>query len=141
MRVREFLPGADVFDLAEMAGAGTLHEWIVAREQLAQSSMVRRFLRDGRLLGLMGIYPVSRELGECWFDIKREAAPDMLWVARQVRLTLTGTPYPALVTVVRTPAGAKIARACGFGFFQTTSLGDVYGQGIERNFRFGRAEG
>lgn len=129
--MREFLIGADVVDVADMLGVTTRFAWIVSRMQLEQSTMVRRFVRDGRLLGLFGLYPVSMDLGECWFDVKPEAAPDMLWIARQVRLTLTGTPYPALVTVVRTQAGARIARACGFDFFERTELGDVY----ERNFR------
>lgn len=137
---REFLPGADLFDLADIAGATTRLEWIVAKEQFSQSTLIRRFVRDGRLIGLMGLYPVSLDLAEGWFDIKPEAAPDMVWLCRQIRLTLTGAPYPAIVTVVRTQAGARIVSACGFAFHERLEAGDLYVRSGERNFRRG-AEG
>lgn len=132
---REFLAGADLFDLAEICGARTRLEWIVAKEQLGQSTLVRRFVKDGRLMGLMGLYPVSLTLAEGWFDIRPEAAPDMVWLCRRIRLTLTGTPYPAIVTVVRTQAGARIVSACGFAFHERVDAGDIYVRSDQLDFR------
>ena len=122
---RAFSAGSDLYDLAEMLGQTTMLEWVVAKSQQAASDTFT-FHRDGRLLGLFGIHPVSPGLGEVWFDIKPEAAPDMVYLARQFRLTLTASRYPAFVTVVRTDAGARIARACGFRLFERQAAGDIY---------------
>lgn len=124
---------ATIVDLAELCGATSRLEWAVAREMHAGGDTWTLW-HDGALLGMFGIYPVdaARTLGECWFNILPQAAPHMLFLVRQIRLTLMAGSYPAYVTVVYTAAGARIASACGFSLREKREFGDLYEQSVRK---------
>lgn len=116
---------ADIFDLADLAGARTVIHWAVVKEMHAsgQSFVVSA---GEIILGLFGVYDLGEGAGEAWFNVRRDAAAHMLALIRSVRLTLPGLGYREIVTICATRQGARIAAACGFTPAGNCELGDIW---------------
>lgn len=103
-------------DLGEVYGDLSPFVWAVACRQIALGPSYAITGADGRALFVGGFVPMS-EAWECWFHAAPEAAPHMLALRRLARLTLQDLPQSdprPVETVVRTPAGARIAAMLGF---------------------------
>ncbi|RUW39140.1 hypothetical protein EN739_31615 [Mesorhizobium sp. M2A.F.Ca.ET.017.03.2.1] len=116
---------ATLFEMAELSGASSRLMWAVAREMWAKGSTFA--IRDGdELVGLAGIYPMTPDCGEAWFNIRPTAARHMLAICRAIKLTLRSSGYREIVAVVGTDAGRRIAAAAGLTFFEATEMGEVW---------------
>jgi hypothetical protein len=115
---------ATLFDMAEMCGISSRIQWAVAREAW-RSGETFALRDDDRLLGVFGLYPIEHG-AEAWFDIRPEAAPFMLRLIRDIRLTLASRSYPEIVVICHTNAGRRIAAASGFELFSEGGL--TYGR-------------
>jgi hypothetical protein len=116
---------ATILDVAELSGAISPLMWAVAREMWAngQTWAIRV---DDELVGIAGIYPLQPEIGECWFNVKPQAARHMLAIVRAIRLTIRESRYREIVVACDTPAGVRIARSAGFSFHAATQNGEVW---------------
>lgn len=112
------LRAADIFDMAELCGASTVFEWRVAREMLARGLCWAAEDESGVLVALGGLYPRDDGSHELWFAPGAPASRHMLALARLTRLTLCAGSYGEIVTVCRTRAGKRLARAIGFQFMR-----------------------
>ncbi|CDI08691.1 protein of unknown function [Agrobacterium pusense] len=108
---------ATLFDMAELSGANTLVGWAVAREMWSGGETFAMRYGD-ELVGLFGLYPTETG-AEAWFNIKEKAAPHMLRLIRDIRLTLASRSYPEIVVICTTDAGRRIAIASGFHLFES----------------------
>jgi hypothetical protein len=118
---------ATVFDMAELGGATTQVHWAVAREMWSGGETFA-MRRGDRLLGLFGLYPCG-DGAEAWFNIAPAGADHMLWLIRQIRLTLASRSYPEIAVICTTAAGCRIAVACGFQFVKICDLGEIWTYG------------
>jgi len=103
-------------DLAEIYGEVDATLWTLACHQLRMGPSYAVRGGDGRALFVGGFIPTG-DCWECWFHAAPAAAAHMLALRRLARLTLLDLPHcdPRPVeTIVRTPAGARIARMLGF---------------------------
>lgn len=107
---------ADLFDMAALGGASSAFEWRVAREMLARGLVWAAEDDAGALVALGGLYPLGNGRHELWFSPGAAAPRHMLALARLTRLTLCAGSYGEIVTVCRTRAGKRLARAIGFQF-------------------------
>lgn len=103
-------------DLGEVFGEVSPFAWTVACQQLATGPSY--VVRDGsaRALACGGFIPLG-DTWENWFHAAPAAAPHMRAVVRLARLTFADLPHSdprPVETIVRTPAGARLARLLGF---------------------------
>ncbi|NUR12349.1 MAG: hypothetical protein HOQ20_10980 [Bradyrhizobium sp.] len=116
---------ATLFEMAELSGAHSRLMWAVAREMWAKGSTFA--IHDGdELVGLAGIYPVTPDCGEAWFNVRPETARHMLAICRTIKLTLRSSGYREIVAVCTSDAGKRIAAAAGMQFFERTEMGEVW---------------
>lgn len=106
---------ADLRDMAELGGAMTRVQWAILRDMWA-SGPTWSLSVAGAPVALCGLYPLDEGGFEAWFNLAPAAAPHMLEIVRAVRLTLSAKAYGSIVTVCRTRAGKRFARAAGFAF-------------------------
>lgn len=128
---------ATLLDMAELVGATTPLLWAVAREMHRSGDTWAVHDAGGRLLMLAGLYPLGAGVAEAWFNVRPEAAAHMLAIVRGMRLTLDASHYREIVTIVRTPAGAQLAKLAGFEFFSDEE-GELHGCAYRK--RCGAAE-
>lgn len=107
---------ASIFDMADMSGAATQINWAIAKQMWAHGeSYVLR--QSGEAIGLFGLYP-NDGWAEAWFCVRPKCSEHMLFIVRNIRLTLDAAPYPSIVTFCATDAGKRIARLSGFRFVE-----------------------
>jgi hypothetical protein len=119
---------ASIFDMAELIGATTRLQWAAAREMHANGRTWAVRDPQGRLILLAGLYPVDGDppAAEAWFNIAPGAGVHLLGILRVVKLTIGASQYGDIVTVCRSEAGKRIARAVGFSFYAHSTLGEVW---------------
>lgn len=112
-----------VTDLAEALPATDHLTWTVLRRQLELgTSWAARV--DGAIVALGGLVPVDRPgppVAEGWFLAAPDAGRHIRPLVRAIRLTLAGAGHDRVVAAVRSAAGARLARACGFRPIATIS--------------------
>lgn len=118
---------ANLFDMAELCGARSRMQWAVAREMWA-GGKAWAARNDGKLIAMAGFYPMEGQDGvaEAWFNVAPDAAGHMLEITRAIKLTIRSSGYREIVTIVRTEAGQRIAKAVGLQFFGSSELGEVW---------------
>lgn len=117
---------ASRFDLAELAGPGTMLSWQVLRE-MARGGPTWSAFGDGELIAICGIYPIEdSDAGEAWFRFAPNAPRYMLPIVRAIRLTIRTAGYRSVVVICRSAIGVRIARAAGFAFAEQSELGEIW---------------
>lgn len=118
---------ANLFDMAELCGARSRMQWAVAREMWAGGNVWAAHC-DGKAVAIAGLYPIEgrEDAAEAWFDVAPAAAHHMLEICRAMKLTIQASGYREIVTIVRTDAGQRIAKAVGLQFFGSSELGEVW---------------
>ncbi|MFK0330899.1 hypothetical protein ACIQUB_07225 [Rhizobium sp. NPDC090275] len=116
--------------MAELGGARTSLHWAIVREMWAEGETFALRL-DGRLVGLFGFYPLEGG-AEAWFNVRPELAEHMLFVIRQIRLTLVTRSYPEIVVLCTSEAGRRIAALAGFRFVEKLERGEIWNVDIAR---------
>lgn len=116
---------ATLVDVAELGGARSRFEWQILRDMIEDGRAQAAWL-DGRPIALAGLYAIKADAAEAWFCVTPAAAPHMRAIVRAMRLTIRASPYREIVAHVGTPAGRRIARACGLSQFSETSIGEVW---------------
>lgn len=104
---------ASYFDMAQCVGSCRQIDWKLIKHQLAIGSSFSLKQNDA-VIACAGIVPVSLDLAEVWFMPGPKAASGLLAVARATRLTLSRSPYAEHYALVRSSAGARLARLIGF---------------------------
>jgi hypothetical protein len=118
---------ATIFDLARLSNSVSHLHWIVAKELWRKGeSWVVWHGEDP--LGLICLTPFffDGEVTEATFCMTEHTSKHMLGIVRRIRLTLSEGTYSDLVTVVRTRAGARLARLCDFDAVTETEIGEVW---------------
>lgn len=103
-------------DLGEVFGPVQVDVWTVISHQVGLGLSYAFRDAGGRAVACGGFIPLG-DCWECWFHASPEAAPHMLAFVRLARLTFADLPHSdprPVETIVRTPAGMRIARAMGF---------------------------
>lgn len=123
---------ATLLDMAEMLGPMSPLMWDVCRE-MYRNGRTWSLSIDGELAGIFGVYPVEGG-AEAWFNVRPSTARHMLFVCRQIRLTLDALDYPEIVVFCETEAGRRIAALSGFQFATLFEQREVwrYGRIIRR---------
>lgn len=107
-----------VFDMADViasSGGCPRFVWDVTRYQLTRGQSYAIRNEQGQAVAIGGFWP-SEHLRETWLWFSPAAAQRMREVVRLARLTLSQLPQHdprPVIAVVRTPAGARIARILG----------------------------
>ncbi|CAA0096200.1 Uncharacterised protein [Starkeya nomas] len=102
-------------DLAEVCGELDPRLWVAFCRQLELGPSYAACGDDARALFCGGFIPTG-DAWECWFHAAPDAGRHMLELHRVARLTLADLPQSdprPVETIVRTPAGARIARLFG----------------------------
>jgi hypothetical protein len=105
---------ASLLDMADIHGRMTPLLWDICREMWREGRTWSLTI-DGELAGVFGVYPVEGG-AEAWFNVRSNIARNMLFVCRQIRLTLDALDYPEIVVFCETEAGRRIAALSGFHF-------------------------
>lgn len=103
-------------DLGEVFGPVSVDLWTVVTHQVELGPSYAFRTSDGRAVACGGFIALG-DCWECWFHAAPAAAPHMLAFARLARLTFAELPHAdprPVETIVRTPAGGRLARAMGF---------------------------
>jgi hypothetical protein len=124
----EIASPATIFDMAEMGGARSQLHWAVVKEMWSGGS-TWSLRHDGNLVGLFGLYPIEGG-AEAWFNLRPDLGRSMLFVIRQIRLTLVSISYPEIVVLCTSAAGSRIAAASGFQFVEHTDRGELWHAGL-----------
>lgn len=132
----EITSPADLLDVAHFCEGRRMLEWVTMRHMLAigHSYALRA---GGELVAICFICPLKDGCGEACFSATPAARPHMLAICRAIRLTISRSPYRAIVAVITSPSGARIAQAAGFRRQPDNELGEVWGyvRDIKRHFR------
>lgn len=117
----------DLADMAEQLQASRVH-WGIIRQ--AHSDGQTWTLRQaGEVIGVAGLWPIGPGQAEAWFHFRPAAARNMLGIVRAIRLTMDRSPYSAIVTLAKSEAGRRTARAAGFAFAGHSDFGEVWAYG------------
>ncbi|MFN7125282.1 MAG: hypothetical protein ACK4M8_05325 [Allorhizobium sp.] len=127
---------ASLLDMADIHGRMTPLMWDICREMWREGRTWSLTI-DGELAGVFGMYPVEGG-AEAWFNVRPIAARNMLFVCRQIRLTLDALDYPEIVVFCETEAGRRIAALSGFHFATHLEQREIwrYGKAIRWRQRF-----
>lgn len=123
---------ATLLDMADMFGPMSPLMWDVCRE-MYRTGRTWSLSIDGDLAGIFGVYPVDKG-AEAWFNVRPTTARHMLFICRQIRLTLDALDYPEIVVFCETEAGRRIAALSGFSFATHLEQREIwrYGRTIRR---------
>lgn len=100
---------SSLVDLAECCGSGSPFRWAAVRGQAERGLSWSLLDEAGTALAAGGVLPG----GGCWFVAAPAVGRHMLEMVRIAGRVLDTIPGPLAVDV-RTEAGARIARLCGF---------------------------
>ena len=105
---------APLFDMAAHADARRFEGWVILREMFIGGHSFAAVL-DGVVIALCGVYRLADGNGEFWFWCKSDlAARHIAAFIRFGRLTLPALPYPAILFVNPSAAGARMGLMLGF---------------------------
>ncbi|TRL39836.1 hypothetical protein FNA46_07835 [Rhizobium straminoryzae] len=105
---------ATLLDIADIHGCMSPLVWDICRE-MRRNGRTWSLRIDGDLIGVFGTYGDEKG-AEAWFAVRPAASRHMLFLCRQIRLTLASLDYPEIVVFCETEAGRRIAALCGFQF-------------------------
>lgn len=116
---------ASLVDMAELGRAQTRVHWDILREMWRNGETWAMWQGED-LVGLAGVYPISDNVVEAWFNLTPAVGDYLTDLFRAMRLTLQTRRYPEIVVVCSTRAGKVMARRMGFSFVENCELGEIW---------------
>jgi hypothetical protein len=119
------IEAASLVDMAELGGAQTRVHWAILREMWSRGDAWS--LWDGEdLVGLAGVYPVTCDAWEAWFNLTPSIGNHLPELLKAMRLTLQSGAYREIATVCGTRAGKVMARRMGLSFAGVCEHGEIW---------------
>ncbi|EFO29131.1 putative thymidylate synthase [Roseibium sp. TrichSKD4] len=116
---------ATLLDMAELGGGKTRVHWAILRE-MRDGGKTWAFRNEGELIGIAGLYPITGDAWEAWFNLKPEMGGHLDQMFRAIRLTLQSGDYPEIIVICTSRAGKIMARRMGFSFAETCDAGEIW---------------